>query len=523
MTPRSNLSDFIKARCIEALRAALGYGGQIEDAIAQRLVDDVLHSRKVRKRIHDAGPQEKAEFAKEFPEFVRELQELGVAPPSLLIPQRPDKMNVEPQAVKAMLQEASASVIAQADEALAVTAASVGCEPPAQSDLAAWVGHCPHDVLTEVEERLAVLWGLAPGQVRVAGWALGGLVTWRDGVELHVPAADLLASARQRNIRNPLGPLVAACPERPTAVEALTGKQKRLFPANLGLVTSQDEADTRTLALLSNIDPSGQLRMPDFPDVDATDGALALPVQLFDLGVGRAKSYGRGAAPLALRLFVEALLALKVEDRDRRAVFTVKLRDLLDRLYPNGRPSPARYWPRLREAAELISSNNARIPWYDHERRTGGLWQAVTVRNIPRGPGALDDMVTMEVYLPPTARRGPPVSPNLPAWGMKSARAYRLLLNLPAHWFEEGKTFKPMGEGAPWGMTHDADAYPVTTESGLVRMAHPTSEKVNRSELWARTRNTLEELVKAGEILPIEERSDGLLILPPWIDRKDRA
>ena len=42
MTPRSNLSDFIKERCIEAARAALGDGGEIEDAIAQRLVDDVL-------------------------------------------------------------------------------------------------------------------------------------------------------------------------------------------------------------------------------------------------------------------------------------------------------------------------------------------------------------------------------------------------------------------------------------------------------------------------------------------------
>ena len=106
---------------------------------------------------------------------------------------------------------------------------------------------------------------------------------------------------------------------------------------------------------------------------------------------------------------------------------------------------------------------------------------------------------------------------------MKSARAYRLLLNLPAHWWEEGTTFKPKGKGAPWGMTRDADAYPVTTEKGLVRMAHPTSENTDRSKLWTRTRDTLEELAKAGEILPIEERSDGLLILPPWIDRKDRA
>ena len=29
MTPRSNLSDFIKERCIEAARAAIGDGGQM--------------------------------------------------------------------------------------------------------------------------------------------------------------------------------------------------------------------------------------------------------------------------------------------------------------------------------------------------------------------------------------------------------------------------------------------------------------------------------------------------------------
>ena len=37
MTPRSNLSDFIKERCIKAARAALGGGGDVEEAIAERL------------------------------------------------------------------------------------------------------------------------------------------------------------------------------------------------------------------------------------------------------------------------------------------------------------------------------------------------------------------------------------------------------------------------------------------------------------------------------------------------------
>ena len=67
MTPRSNLSDFIKERCIKAARAAIGGGGEIEDAIAQRLVDDVLRSPAVRLRIKNAGPQERAKFDKEIP------------------------------------------------------------------------------------------------------------------------------------------------------------------------------------------------------------------------------------------------------------------------------------------------------------------------------------------------------------------------------------------------------------------------------------------------------------------------
>ena len=69
MTPRSNLSDFIKARCIAAARAALGGGGDVEEAIAQRLVDDVLRSPAVRLRVKNAGPQERAKVAKEIPGF----------------------------------------------------------------------------------------------------------------------------------------------------------------------------------------------------------------------------------------------------------------------------------------------------------------------------------------------------------------------------------------------------------------------------------------------------------------------
>ena len=75
MARRSNLSDFIKDRCIEAARAAMAEGGgQIEDAIAERLLKDVVRNPKVQLRIKKAGRNEREKFEKEIPGFMRELQ-----------------------------------------------------------------------------------------------------------------------------------------------------------------------------------------------------------------------------------------------------------------------------------------------------------------------------------------------------------------------------------------------------------------------------------------------------------------
>ena len=148
---------------------------------------------------------------------MRELEAEQAAPPTLLIPQRPDKTNIAPPALHAMLTEAAATVTSAADDALAESADTD--DPPTQKELAAWfgAGYCPPETLAAVAERLAVLWGLDPGKVRVTGWAFGGLVTWRDGVEFHAPAAELLATAKKQNVPNPLAPLVNAWLERESA------------------------------------------------------------------------------------------------------------------------------------------------------------------------------------------------------------------------------------------------------------------------------------------------------------------
>ena len=75
---------------------------------------------------------------------------------------------------------------------------------------------------------------------------------------------------------------------------------------------------------------------------------------------------------------------------------------LLDRLYPGPRkPRPNEYWPRLMRAVEALDTMDARIPWHDPETGRSGLRRVVSVGDIPRGPGALDDVVRMVVDLPP--------------------------------------------------------------------------------------------------------------------------
>ena len=47
----------------------------------------------------------------------------------------------------------------------------------------------------------------------------------------------------------------------------------------------------------------------------------------------------------------------------------------------------------------------------------------VSLVDIPRGPGALDDLVSIVVDLPPGSENGPQVSDNLGLWGLKHRRS----------------------------------------------------------------------------------------------------
>ena len=102
-------------------------------------------------------------------------------------------------------------------------------------------------------------------------------------------------------------------------------------------------------------------------------------------------------------------------------------------------------------AVEALDTMDARIPWEDPDTGRGGLRRLVQVGDIPRGPGALEDFVTVVVHLPPGAGVGPTVSPNLHVWGVRSAPAYNALINLAYRWFEPGVTRRPVAGGRHGG------------------------------------------------------------------------
>ncbi len=330
-----------------------------------------------------------------------------------------------------------------------------------------------------------------------------------DLEELH---SDWLAVPVDERQPHSLVGLVKAWQHRPSPVEP-NRRRDRTMPARLGMV---ERADSRAGRLFTPAmhTTDGQLILPGF-GTHVTMPTPALPLALYDLGIGDAVERRGHGAPLALRLWVESVLSVRMADRmrDRPVVMTVTLRDLLRRLYPSHRPSPARYWPRLMAAVEALEGPQARIPWEDPVTGKGGLRRVVSVSNIPRGPGALDDEVRLIVDLPPGAQDGPIVSPSLARWGVKAAAPYRALIGLAFRWWQPGVTRVPVGRGKHrhWVQTQDPARYgePLNDREAIA-LCFPTSTRTERRKLAFEARRVLRLLVDAGEAQEVDGR-----LLPP--------
>ena len=414
-------------------------------------------------------------------------------------------------------------------------------EVPTTADLAVWlVRDAPPEFAEEANARLAAVLGTGAEWVvaRTVEFAFGSGGRSHGDLELRATGglspADVHAVWRTApdRVRHPLGPLVRGWLERPRPGTALNLRPDPILPSGLAMAGPRcgEGPGSARLALFSAPrHSSGDVWLPGFGEPDTTGPCL--PLALYDLMDAGHRGGGRGA-DMALRMFVEAVLGLSEVDRgvsvDHPVILPgVTLRRFLDWFYEGTgrRPQPSEYYPRLEAAAEALASNRARIEWVDPLTGKGGRRTVVRVEDLPRGPGKLDDEVSVSVFLPPTAGVGSAVNRSrLRYWGRRSEPAYRALLGLTFRWFRPGVTRFPLRRGGRV-VTHlqssDPDQYDELSPGQLIELCYPKARGGSRRYLLARALKTIAVLNRTGDLSrPDPIRRPGL-ILPP-VRRGDR-
>lgn len=234
----------------------------------------------------------------------------------------------------------------------------------------------------------------------------------------------------------------------------------------------------------------------------------ALPLQLYDLGAAgkAAGKRGRGA-PLALRLFVEAVLAVPLTARTGRGrvmLPAIRWGELLENLYPGTAANwkAHKHLEAMLRAFASLDSPEALIPW---QNEAGG-WQARRVVVVEDRPisGHRSEWVRFSVNLPPGSERGPLIDmPALRRAGVVSDTAYRLSLALSALWNMPGRLRFPVPgkrRGA-WLQVRDFAKYPEITLPQLVAFAYPQdSGEANPDILYNRRRKAKAALTYLADV-----------------------
>lgn len=374
---------------------------------------------------------------------------------------------------------------------------------------------------------------------------------------------------------HPLGPIVRLWQERrplppdrrATGIMPQTLPLRAATPARKDILVDPDDPRSVWPALGPVEPPYETGWLPGF-ELPPSKVTPAPPLVIYDAAEHSSTSRG-GGANLALRLAVELLMAVPRQERAYRGrrVIEMTLGELLAWLWPNGPPSPARYWPNLRIALRAL--HNAQIPC------SGGkeLWQPFAVRLLPRHPLHPSARLRFEVEMPPGSQAGPRIyRPTLRGYGLRNATAYRAWLSLSYMWHEHlvKPRMRPTGvrweiapprlpqvrrdkqtggildahgkpvlrpNGAPQLQSTHPAAVPILNEDGtpatirnsemdrlpelgpddLVVLTHPNPGKLigsTRRKARSDARATIKKIAAAHDVV-LEESGDGVRILPP--------
>ena len=216
------------------------------------------------------------------------------------------------------------------------------------------------------------------------------------------------------------------------------------------------------------------------------DIVQAAPVELWDLAMGAQHNKSAG---LAARIFVDVLLDIRLQDFETAAAKGVLLPaepidEFLVRLYPSGHRSwrPSRQFHGLRAAISVLEDPETRIAWEDPQTDHRGERRVVVPVDFPLEWDS-NAWVRFAVFLPPGSTDAFILDRIATrAAGAHSITAWRLYLNLSAHWGQPGKLRRPVRGGRTWSQVRDPKRYPVIDDRQLVAMAFPGTER----GMWTR-------------------------------------
>ena len=324
--------------------------------------------------------------------------------------------------------------------------------------------------------------------------ALTRLDKWRrEHPDYEADEADGQASAEKSAAPKPKEPEpIAAAKRRQRAKEVAPNldRDDRIIPARLAMFDGvEGNSRSHLFSPAMHAVTRGDGRQQFLPGFEHDVRTPALPLALYELGVNRT-SPGPGA-PVALRLIVEGVLAAPLDHRDEPLFFDIPAATLVKRLWP-GRPRRPNEWlPILHEAADVLASPQARIPW------PGGLRHAVLMTNVPVHRG---DEARFVIDLPPGAKHGPQVSPRLHLYGPQRGKHYRALLNLAYWWHEPGRTLVPADGGPHWLRVNDPRRYRKPDDAELVNLVFPTAARGEFRKLRHEALRVLADLRDDGEL-----------------------
>ena len=328
--------------------------------------------------------------------------------------------------------------------------------------------------------------------------------------------------------RHPLGPLVRIWQGRPRHVDYCEWEERgRILPSRLAMMAAKGNTlGSAGLFLpaahvVGGPDANGrQLVLSGF---ERSRNSPALPLALYHLGIGNRAPCQRGrGAPLALRLFIEAVLAYPFNERagSGAVLLETTLRGLMKQIWP-AQPLRASNMPRLWAACEALDSPDARIPLLNPSGGSHSLWRVVDFLTIPDRFDP-DAPVAIRVHLPPSTGNGPIMPDALNAWGARSMAAYNALINLAFMWHVPGKLRMPApgpkrkGRPTHWLQVQDPARYPDLTDNDLIDLCFPVRASRPRRVLVADAQNAVSDLAKAGGVRIVSgTRSINRKLLPP--------